>query len=93
MSYTSPSDEIDPMEDAGDELVGAGMHVVGDADDDEDDILEAVEEPEVVKIVSAEPEEEEAPKDGLAELEEMERKLHEEGHLLDAIEVAEDEEE
>ncbi len=67
MTFISPDDELDPMEDADDELEVAGMHVLGDDVDDED------EEVKTLLATVEVPVEEEAPKDGLAELEEMEK--------------------
>jgi hypothetical protein len=62
-------DMID-TEDADDELEAAGMHVIGDdSDDDEEDADEA---PVVSPKVS---DDDETPKDGLAELEELEQSL------------------
>jgi hypothetical protein len=63
-------DMIDP-DDADDELESAGMHLIGDDADDEDD-----EGAEVAPLaVSKSSDEDETPKDGLAELEELEKSM------------------
>jgi hypothetical protein len=82
-------DEFDPQVAESDALASLGMHVAGDDDDD----LEVVE---VVLPVADEDEEgvakpsDDLDKDGIAELEEMEKRLLEEDPVLDFA-VAEDE--
>lgn len=67
MTFISPDDELDPMEDADDELEVAGMHVLGDDTDEEDEEVKTLLDTIEVPV------EDEEPKDGLAELEEMEK--------------------
>jgi hypothetical protein len=82
-------DEFDPQVAESDALASLGMHVAGEDDDD----LEVVE---VVVPVADEDEEgvakpsDDLDKDGIAELEEMEKRLLEEDPVLDFA-VAEDE--
>jgi cobalamin biosynthesis Co2+ chelatase CbiK len=82
MTFISPDDELDPMEDADDELEIAGMHVLGeDADEEDEEVKTLLDTIEV-------PVEDEEPKDGLAELEEMEK-----AYLNDEDEAVSDDEE
>jgi hypothetical protein len=77
MSFTSPDDEIDPMEDADDELEATGMHVLGEDDEDEEsDVTPALlleDDEEADALVASAEDDLDKPKDGLAELEEMEQ--------------------
>lgn len=79
MTFLSPGDELDDMEqEDDDELVATGMHVLGEDDEDEeleaaaDALLEDDEADAVVAAVTDESPEEAEPLNGLAELEKME---------------------
>jgi hypothetical protein len=91
MESHSP-DELDPIEDSqDDELASAGMHVVGEDVDDEDDeaVVPALEDDDedAVPVIVLEDDEDletvEVPKDGLAELDELEKELQSETIAFD----------
>jgi|GEM_PF-3064883 len=75
----SPDEELDPMEvlNQDEELEEAGMHLLGGDADEDEAIVEGpavlLKDDEADAIVKAAEEDEEKIKDGLAELEEMEK--------------------
>jgi hypothetical protein len=75
------NDDLDPMkdDDSGDELEASGMHLVSDEAGDDENEAEAPK----AAVVSTVIEEDEAPKDGLAELEELEKSLEADRNATD----------
>ena len=75
----------DAPEEEEDEVSAAGMHVLEDAESDEDEVPVALtdDEDEVTVLPLAVEEEEELPKDGLDELEKMARELDEDPVAVD----------
>ncbi|MEN9558444.1 MAG: hypothetical protein RL141_813 [Candidatus Parcubacteria bacterium] len=84
-------DELDPQAAESDQLMALGMHVVATEDPEEDEELEEEETPPVGDDPELADPSDDLDKDGLKELEEMEKKLLEEEPLLDFATMTDEE--
>jgi hypothetical protein len=80
-------DELDPQAAESDQLAALGMHEVGD---DDEKAADAEDEEEVVVAPAVDPSDD-LDRDGLAELEQMEKQILEEDPVLDFATALEDE--
>lgn len=82
-------DELDPQAAESDQLAALGMHAV-DPDEADDELEKEEEGAEPTPAVEVDPSDD-LDRDGLAELEQMEKQILEEDPVLDFATIAEDE--